>query len=283
MTIRAVQPGSVQVMAGLTGSSVQCPGQTMRQVDLAMAFLNIADCTCALDGCSVTDAYGIHGACVSTQHATVVLNGRDLIGANPSQIIFGSYAGLAATAWRISAVDCTFRGRPGDLFAYSGGQPGIYLWQGSTLHGARLTIQGGYGNTATAYPPGPALRAEPGSSFWVADADLRSGLAMGLPGTPPLQAGSPFQIEFQVEPSQFVGVFASLGLASLVLPEFEQPIALDLASLINLGIVVADGAGHATGTWALPPGTANLQLWLQGVTTSALPLQVGPAVGGVVR
>lgn len=124
VTIRAVQPGSVQVTVGLTGSSVQCPGQTMRLVDLAMTFLNIADCTCALDGCSVTDAYGIHGACVSTQHATVVLNGCDLIGANPSQIIFGSYAGLAATASRISAVDCTFRGRPGDLFAYSGGQPG---------------------------------------------------------------------------------------------------------------------------------------------------------------
>lgn len=102
-------------------------------------------------------------------------------------------------------------------------------------------------------------------------------------GTPPLQAGSPFQIEFQVEPNQFVGVFASLGLASLALPEFEQPSALDLASLINLGIVVADGPGQATGTWALPPGTANLQLWLQGVTTSALALQLGPAVGGVVR
>jgi hypothetical protein len=99
----------------------------------------------------------------------------------------------------------------------------------------------------------------------------------------PLQAGSSFQLDFRTEPNEYVGVFASFALATNTFAELEQPTALDLGSLIPLSVLVTDGAGNTSGTWALPPGTANLALWLQAVTPGALPLQLSPVAGGVVR
>jgi hypothetical protein len=74
-----------------------------------------------------------------------------------------------------------------------------------------------------------------------------------------------------------------LGTAHFTIAELEQPGALDLGSMFVLGALLADGQGLARGSWTLPPATSNLRLWLQGVTTAALPMQVSPPVGGVIR
>jgi hypothetical protein len=106
-------------------------------------------------------------------------------------------------------------------------------------------------------------------------------LAVHRPAAP--QAGAPFQLFFTAEPNELVGVFASLGLATSTFSELEQPVALDLGTVIALDLLVADGLGQATGTWNVPAGTANLSLWLQGVTPNAPPLQLSTVTGGVIR
>lgn len=205
--------------------------------------------------------------------------------------------------------------------AMVGGGSGVVLTNGSTLHASRVVIEGGDGWSTTSYPPGSAVTAS-NSTFWIADSSLRCGHALGAGGTAlgcpvvgtsgrltrctyapttcppsvptagplvgahrvaPLQSGAAFQIDFKVEPNEFVGVFASLQTSHGTIPVLEQPVGLGLGSLFVLDLLLADGLGNASGTWLLPAATSNQSLWLQGLTTAAVPMQVSPPVGGIIR
>lgn len=80
------------------------------------------------------------------------------------------------------------------------------------------------------------------------------------------QAAAPLQLTFRAAPNEMIGVLASFALAGATLIELEQPVGLDLGSLFALDVLLADSSGVANGSWLLPPGTANLALWLQAVT-----------------
>ncbi len=243
-------------------------------------------------------------------------------GANPALGAFTANAGVEVFSSTISAVDSTIRGRDPDSVLPGSAGPGVSLFHG-TFHGSGVTLQGGTGSSLTgSSQPGAAVRANPGS-VWIADSTLVGGALfpavsvpvvcaveasvgrlarctllpatcpppaipltgplIGVHRVAPLQAGGPFQLALRSEPNDFVGVFASLALGGSTFFELEQPVALDLGLLLALDVLVADGTGQVTGTWNLPPGTSNLALWLQAVTPGALPLQLSPVTGGVVR
>ena len=320
VTIRAATPGTVFVAIG---SQVNCPGQTACLADLDLRFLTVGGSTCELDGCTVTGISGSNGPCLTALNSQLRLVRSVIGGpGEPPQFAFITQAGIYADATVVSAVDCTIQGRERDLLGYFAAGPGINLVNGSRLHGSNLDLRGGDGATTSYAQPGSALVAN-ASTFWIADSTLRCGRALGVAGTPrigcpvvgtggrfarssfdpvtcppsvpvtgtmmgigmgtPMASGAPLQIDFLVEPDEWIGVYASPATADLVLPDFEQPIAIDLNGLFFVGLLIADGSGQATGQWLMPPGFTNTQLWLQGVTTTAWPFQLSAPVGGVIR
>lgn len=323
VTIRAATPatafvGGVNYVNGAAG--------VVHLVDLDMVWLAVTNASCNVDHCRVVGAPATIGSCLSASGATLRLVGSHVgsHGTPPSIAWFLPGCGLYADASVVSAVDTTILGRDIDSYHSNpliGAGPGVALTNGSTLHASRMVIEGGDGETATAYPPGGAVVAT-NSTFWITDSSLRCGHALSSGGAvvgcpvvgvsgrltrcslvpvacpptvptsgamvgthlvAPLQAGASFQIDFQVQPNDLVGVFASLDTSHVAIPELEQPVGLDLGSVFALDVLLADVLGQASGTWALPAGTSNLRLWLQGLTTAASPLQLSPPVGGVVR
>ena len=246
-----------------------------------------------------------------------------LAGNSPSLGAFTANAGLEAWTSAVSAVDSTFRGREPDSVLAGAAGPAVALLFNATFHGSGLLLTGGTGASLTGSSvPGPAIRAS-SAIVWIADSTLAGGALFSASTTPvwcpveatagrlarctllpascappaipltgpaigvhrvaPPQAGGSLQVTFRAAANEFVGVFASFALGGATFLELEQPVGLDLAMLLPLDVLVTDGMGLATGTWNLPPGTSNLALWLQAVTPGALPLQLSPATGGVVR
>lgn len=315
VTLRAVTAGTVTVAS----STVQCPApQSMHLLDITQEALFVSNSVCTLDACQVTPLT-TGGASLSASNSRMHIRGCTVGTPGAPYTGFGSPSGLFAAGSVVSATDSVFRGRDRDSSFGAPGGPAIDLF-GGTFHGSNLTAQGGSGLSNTASVPGNAVRAS-AASVWISDSTLLGGTAtdLGVPWQCPVvatvgglarctltpsncapaipvaeplvgahcpaspAAGAPLQLELRVEPNGFVGVFASLGLQSLQLPELVQPAALDLATLFPLAVLVADGSGLATGSWLLPPGTSDRQLWLQAVTPGSPPLQLGPLVGGVVR
>jgi hypothetical protein len=324
VTIRAGTPGTAFVGPACY---VDNAAGVVHLVDLDLTFLSVTSSTCVVDRCRVVATPVTIGPCLGAIGSTVRLLHSHVgsHGTPPVMPLFVPQAGLYASGSAVTAIDTTIVGRDRDSYAWTaaiGGGPGVHLANSSTLHASGGSIEGGDGYVAAQYPPGSAVVAL-NSTFWIVDASLRCGRALGVSGTPrlgcpvvstagrlarctfdpttcpptvptsgamvgarlaaPMAAGAPFQVDFHVEPNEFVGVFASLATAHYQVPGLEQPGALDLGRLFVLGVMLADGQGLASGAWSLPPATANLQLWLQGVTTAALPMQVSPLVGGVIR
>ncbi|HEX5054820.1 MAG TPA: hypothetical protein VFZ65_23790 [Planctomycetota bacterium] len=320
VTIRGAVSGAAFVTSQ---SSVTNAGAPVHLVDLDLKFVSVNGSTCSLDRCRVTAIQSFGGSCLSATNAFVHLADCAIGAAgDPPQVGIFSY-GLFAAASTVGAVDSTIRGRDRDQLSFSGGTAGLYISAGSTFHGSRLLVRGGDGAANSANPPGPALYASVDSTVWISDSTLSGGVATNLGAAPwqcpvdaadgrlvrctllpatcappviaqtgallgvhraaPLLAGAPLQLDFHAEPNQFVGVFASFGIASFSFFELEQPTSLDLATLFPLSVLVADASGFATGTWLVPPGTQDQALWLQAVTPGPLPLQLSPLTGGVVR
>ncbi len=80
-------------------------------------------------------------------------------------------------------------------------------------------------------------------------------------------------------------MFASQELATLTIPVLHAQTQWLATGVINLGIVPADAAGHATATWNLRAGAwlVDQPMWFQGLTGFALPLQLSPVAGGLIR
>lgn len=315
VTIRGATPGSVHVGA----SSATCPpGQVLHLVDLVFPALFLGGGTCTLDRCTVGS--GSTAAGLNAANTRLRLQQCTLGGATQPYVPFGNFPALGASSCVVTAVDSTFRGLDGSS-AFSGpGYPAVLLLD-SSLHGSGLTLTGGNAAGTGSAQPGPALRATGTATFWICDSTLRGGAATSVSSMPaacpveasagrlarctlqpscpapvptagallgvhrpaPLASGASFTLAFRTEPNGFVGVFATTRLGGATIPELEQPVALDLATVMPLAVLAADANGDASGTWTLPPGTANLALWLQAVTPPPLPLQVSPVAGGVVR
>ncbi len=215
-------------------------------------------------------------------------------------------AALDASDANVTAVDCTVTGN---------GAGAALRLQSSVFHGTSVTLTGG------TYPGGggPAVQADAASALWIADATLRGGngggvcavagaanaridrtvllqpascagataghlLGVGRPQ--PLAAGMPFGLVFRTAPGGVVAVFASPGLATTPFAGvLAQPASLGLSGLIDAGTLIADAAGIASVSWAIPavPALVDQTLWLQGLSGSTFPLELSPPVGGVVR
>ncbi|MBX3464635.1 MAG: hypothetical protein KF830_15810 [Planctomycetes bacterium] len=216
--------------------------------------------------------------------------------------------GLHATYANVSAVGSTFTGNSASLSAPG---HGVYLFNAS-LHGSNLVVQGG----ASAFGQSPALRAG-SSTVWLADSSLTGGGAAcpilstssvrlarttlaptaGCPPTPtgsvvgteqpaPPTNGATYTLHLRTEPNQMVFVFASDSLVMSGVPApggvFEQPVGLGAPFFADAGI--ADATGLLSLSWAMPAGQfLGTPLWLQAISGTNFPLQLGPVVGGIVR
>jgi hypothetical protein len=315
VTIRAVTTGTASIMVG---STVQAT-QPVHLVGLDFVALTITGSTCSLDDCRVTPHAG-GGPSLNATNSRVYLNQCAVGGTGSSGVWSFTRDGLTAIGSTIRAVGSTFRGRdPDQALSGFGGGHGIQIAANSTLHGSGNSLLGGKSNSNPTVA-GRALLADSTSQVWLADSTLTGGSTFSggsqcpvdaslgrlvrctlSPSTcaPPTialtgaligverltqpQAGAPLQVRFRAAPHEQIGVFASFALASNTFFELEQPAGLDLGSLFALDVLLADGNGVANGSWLLPPGTANQAIWLQAVTPGAVPLQLSPVTGGVVR
>jgi hypothetical protein len=314
VTIRAAVPGTVYVQGAC---QIACPlGQTLHLVDLRFEPLTVNGGRCTFDGCVI--APHVLGPALQASNATVHLQ-RCTIG-GPVMSWFAAPA-LRASSCVITAIDSTFRGGDDNAQLGTGGSAGIDLVNNSVFHGSHLTVNGGNAFTNLP-PPGPAVRADGGSTVWICDSVLTGGLATAIVGSPPWTcpvaatvgrlsrctlaptcpigvpttgpmlganrfnvptAGTALTVYFTTDASGLVAVFASHSLGSAPLALVEQPIALDPAGAMPLALLVANATGVAAGNWILPPGVTDRAVWLQGVAVSPAPLPVSPVVGGVIR
>jgi hypothetical protein len=320
VTIRAVTNGTVFLQSTCTVSAM--PPQSLHLVDLDFLDLRVIGGTCTMDRCRARQPTG-PGAAVLVSGATLCLQncviGRP--GASLG-VLYDAGMGLSAAYGKITATGTTFRGLDRGMWPTQPASPGIALLN-CTLHGSDLVIEGGDATSTGSPSTIASGIVASSSTVWLTDSTVRGGRATDLLGSPPfgcpvvatagrlarctldppncapavpttgamlgasmavpLQSGAAFQVAFRAAPNEVVGVFASLGRGHLAVPGIEQPVGLDLATVLSLDILLADAAGNANGTWSLPPGTANRQLWLQALTTTAAPIQLAPAVGGIVR
>ena len=320
VTIRAVTNGTV-VASGTAnipaGETLHLVDLVLNRFFVSSGACSIDRCRFPFPAGSAT-----WGIVLQVTNARVHLQQCEVGNAGEPYLVFlTGLAGLFATNSTVSAVDCTFRSPDAVTWQGVPGGPAIDLVD-STFHGSKIVATGGDGRLPSPLP-GPAIRAVnstvwisdstltggmavsgPGSPQRACPVVATSGrlarctlvpATCAPPGVPttgpllgvhrvaPLQSGSSFQLDFQSVPNDYVGVFASFALNHYAFPELEQLVALDLATLLPLSVLATNGSGFASGSWALPPGTANLNLWLQAVAPGALPLKVSPVVGGVVR
>lgn len=310
-TIRALTPGSVTVTpAGAqVTSTISAPaGQTVHLVGLRFDGLvswgthivAIVGGRVTLDQCTLTSTQGgplsIRDASAHLQGCVVTANGP-----------LGVHPGLQATNAKITATDTTFRGSPLTSLPHPTGQPGVDLVD-STFHASGCSIFAGVEFGAV------AMRTA-GGQVWLSDSSVvsvagcaisatgpvvtdrcslqgwsctvpSSGALLGVSRPNPLQNGATFTLNYQTIPNGYAAIFASQELASLDIAGLHaQTQWLGGGSILNLGLVFADGQGQASASWAIPVGTwwIDLPLWFQGLTGFALPLQLSPVAGGVIR
>ena len=314
-TIRALASG-VLVQSGATPASVTISapaGQTVHLVALGFSFPNggnlvISNGRVTLDGCTITGrgALSSGNAPLRITNADAHLQGCTVTCTNQ----FGFSPAVEATGARITAIDSGFFGSPSTPTLFYVVSPAISATS-TTLHAAGCTIRAGvYGSGQV-----PGLSAGAGE-VWLSDctvvgygacaiqgaaavlADRCTLLPVGAPcQTPatggllgvarpqPLQNGAPFSLAYKTIPNSYAAVFASQELATLTIPGLHAQTQWLGGSILNLGVVLADATGTATGTWNIPAGSVfvDQQLWFQGLTGFALPLQLSPVAGGVIR
>ncbi|MFK7740504.1 MAG: hypothetical protein AB8H80_09270 [Planctomycetota bacterium] len=261
--------------------------------------------TLTMDGCTIqSGGFGmiLSGISVHFYGCQISSNG------------FGSPA-MIATSAQVTAVDSVFTGSPNaGFFAPTTGR-GVQLNINSWFHAVRCEIRSG----APASPNvvrEAALRSAPTSQFWLRDCTLETdpnvcafdhdgsgridsctiignttclgpdiGPVIGVRRLAPLSPGATFALEYTVEPLGFVGLFVGPTLDTIVLPILEQPSWLASQDSFVLTVMLADAQGVATGSWPIPanPALVHQAFWFKGITGLALPLQVAPPVGGVIR
>jgi hypothetical protein len=307
-TIRASTPGTVLVQSAAAAPSVTIappPGQTVHLVGVDFDADNgqgvaITAGRVTLDQCTLRST----GTPLSITNADVHLQGCTITSTHH----VGFHAAMTANGARVTAIDSTFQGSPHAMGFYYVTSPGIDATN-ATLHAARCTIRSGvYGIQ------GPALRAN-GGQVWLSDSTVTafigcpiaatamladrcvvqpvyatcplpaSGGLLGVARAQPLQNGSPFSLTYTTIPNGYAVVFASQELASLTIPGLHAQTQWLGGGILNLGVVLADASGQATGTWNIPAGTwlVDQPLWFQGLTGFAFPLQLSPVAGGLIR
>lgn len=314
-TIRALAPG-VLVQPGVTSASVAISapaGQTVHLVALGFSFPNggnvvVNNGRVTLDACTIAGVGSISSgnAPLVITNADVHLQGCTVTCTNQ----FGFSPAVQATAARMTAIDSGFFGSPPAPSFFYVVSPAISATS-MTLHAAGCTIQAGvYG---TGQVPGLSVGA---GEVWLSDCTVvgygacpiqgaasvladrcslqpagapcptpASGGLLGVTRPQPLQNGAPFSLTYRTIPNSYAAVFASQELATLTIPGLHAQTQWLGGGIFNLGVVLADASGQATGTWSIPAGAwlVDQPLWFQGLTGFALPLQLSPVAGGVIR
>lgn len=314
-TIRALSPG-VHVLASMGppgGPSnvvaISPPmGQVVHIAGVAFSFgtnapgdtVVITGGRVTLDGCSFANTYD----------TSLVINGADvhMQGCTAAPPTFGFHA-MRASNSRITAIDSTFSDNWVGTFHYF---PSTAIdLTGTTLHAAGCTIDAAEGPGG---PPIAALHAV-GGNVWLSDCTVigtltcpivatsvladrcvlqpalpacstpASGGLLGVSRSQPLQNGAPFSLVYKTIPNSYAAVFASQELGTLTIPGLHAQTQWLGLGVNNLGVVLADAAGDASGTWTIPAGAwlVDQPLWFQGLTGFALPLQLSPVAGGLIR
>lgn len=315
-TIRALAPG-VLVQPGATSASVTISapaGQVVHLAALGFSFPSggnvvINGGRVTLDGCTLTGrgSLGSGVAPLVVTNADVHLQGCTVTCTNQ----FGFSPAVQASAARITAIDCGFFGSPPVPTLLYVVSPAISATS-LTLHAAGCTIQAGVFGAGQV--PGLSVGA---GEVWLSDCTVvgygacaiqgaaavladrcslqpvsalcatpATGDLLGVTRLQPLQNGAPFTLTYKTIPNSYAAVFASQELATLTIPGLHaQTQWLGGGGIFNLGVVLADAAGDATATWNIPAGAwlVDQPLWFQGLTGFALPLQLSPVAGGVIR
>jgi hypothetical protein len=217
---------------------------------------------------------------------------------------------VQTNAARITAVTSQFFGSPPVPSFFYNTSPGIDA-TGTTMHAAGCVIRAGVFGIGQV----PGLRAN-GGQVWLCDSMVAANGLCAIEGTAtvladrcsllpvatqcptpptggllgvgqplPLQNGAPFTLNYRTIPNSYAAVFASQELTTLAIPGLHAQTQWIAGGIVNLGVVLADASGQATATWNIPAGTwlVDQPLWFQGLTGFALPLQLSPVAGGLIR
>lgn len=309
-TIRALSPGSVTIApAGTRVTTTIAPpaGQTAHIVGLnfddpsswGTSVVVVSGGRATFEQCNLTSLFGgplaVQGASAHLQACTVSAQGH--LGISP---------GMRATNSQVTAIDTTFRGSPIASLPHPTGQPGVDLVD-STFHASVCSIFAGVEFGAV------ALRTS-GGQVWLSDSSVvsvagcaisatgsvvvdrcslqgwsctvpTSGELLGVSRSSALQNGATFALSYRTIPNSYAAIFASQELGTLTIPGLHAQTQWLGGGIINLGLVFADGLGQVNANWAIPAGTwlIDQPLWFQGLTGFALPLQLSPVAGGVIR
>lgn len=314
-TIRALAPGVlVQPGAAAASVAISAPaGQVVHLAELGFSFPSggnvvVNNGRVTLDGCTVTGSGSISfgNAPLVITNADVHLQGCTVTCTNQ----FGFSPAVQASAARITAIDSGFFGSPPAPTFFYVVSPAISA-SSLTLHASGCTIKAGvYGSGQV---PGLSVGA---GEVWLSDCTVvgygacaiqgaasvladrcsllpvsaqcqapATGGLLGVTRPQPLQNGAPFTLVYKTIPNSYAAVFASQELATLTIPGLHAQTQWLGGGILNLGVVLADAAGDATATWNIPAGAwlVDQPLWFQGLTGFALPLQLSPVAGGVIR
>lgn len=309
-------PSTVSLPAGQTAHVVGV-GFAANQATLPQSFFTVFHRVLVTGGTVVFEdcTFGAANSAALTAQATDLVLIRCDVAANGVQSL--NMPGLRAVDATVQAIDSTFTGNqlPGGSV---GANPAILL-SGSDLHGSGLVLTGPPSNPQST--GGPALVAasslQNGARVWLSDSALIAGsgaCAVDAPGaatefarctfsqsatcpTPPSvslvgvaqpqapQLGATLSLDYRTDPNGFVVVLAATALGSLRVPVFAEPLRLEPTAAIDLGLLLADPSGLATGAWPIPatPSLVDLPLWFQAATGLAFPLRLSPLAGGLLR
>jgi hypothetical protein len=252
----------------------------------------------ALENCTLTStAANARGSVRVGSGARVHLQNVATFG--PSLIVDG-----AATA-----VQCDLRGP----LVYGFTLPAVSV--SGSFHASNCQLTGGASSLQAA---GAGLRVLAGGSAWLCDCALQRGLAgmggcavagagsiqlvrcttntpacmpapaaagLGVQRLAPVVGGATCNIAYRSDPLFPVGVHVSFALDSVPLPFAEQPWGAPLGGSYEVAFGLTDNLGDLTFPFAIPanPAFTGLPLWFHGWSGWSFPLQVAPAVGGLVR
>ena len=318
VTFRAAVPGSVEFNLDIaflpgTGVSMQWsapPGQTIQAVGVRFRFPEASPTVpstqpqlalggnAVLEDCTLTSVNGNAKGSLHVVSAAVV-HLQNVVTRGPVLVVNG----------RATAVQCDIRGPLLTGFTVDGAQV-----QG-TLHASNCVLVGGSSFMQAA---GAGLWVETAGQAWLTDCNVQRGGGFGAtcavagPGaiqlvrcttnTPacvpapaaaglgvqrlsPVVGGATFAVAYRSDPLFPVGVHVSFALASVPLPFAVQPWGAPLGGSYEIAFGLTDALGDLTFPFAIPanPVFTGLPLWFHGWSGWTFPLQVAPAVGGLLR
>lgn len=115
---------------------------------------------------------------------------------------------------------------------------------------------------------------------------VQTGLLLGVSSTTPLARGTTFQLAFHTRPGLPVLVHVAFGLGgSITAPFLVQPDFGFVSASFPIAVLIGDPQGQAGLSLPLPNSAAiqDLPLWFRAWTELALPVQLSPVLGGLVR